>query len=202
MIKLYHIIGSDGSLAPSLQPDRPSFFFNPSFFTHTVSCSFYYTLPALDEITETNVTPPAFKMSTSIPTPTPMLESDLTTAARFMYESQIQQATNRFLFLDWPNESAQIALYEASMRQTFNDPSNEMYKITDDSGAMIASLILNRKSYSTGASTVTPTSQPPIDMSALNPTVRPAMRNALIGVQQSMEGIDHMGNYHNACLHW
>lgn len=127
-----------------------------------------------------------------------MLESDLPTAARFMFESQMQQATNRFLFLDWPNEPAQMALYETSMRQTFQDPHNEMYKINNDSGVMIASLILNRKICSKAADIITPTSQQqPINITTMNPVVRPIMRSALLSVQQSMEGIDHIGTYPN-----
>lgn len=129
-----------------------------------------------------------------------MLETDLTTAAGFMYESQIQQATNRFMYLNWPNESAQITLYEASMRQMFQDQSSEMYKITNDAGEMIANMILTRKTHSKEEPTTAPANQTPIDLTALNPAVRPVMRNALIGVQQSMEGIDHIGKNCNALL--
>ncbi|KAK9415029.1 putative N-acetyltransferase domain-containing protein [Seiridium unicorne] len=116
-------------------------------------------------------------MSISTSLLTPILESDLETAAQFMYASQIQQATNRFVFLDWPNESAQLALYNASIRQMFEDPANEMYKITADSGSAPS---VNQK---------------PIDTSAMNPAVRPTMRSALMSVQKPMEGVDHLGNY-------
>ncbi|KAK9796615.1 putative N-acetyltransferase domain-containing protein [Seiridium cardinale] len=132
-------------------------------------------------------------MSISTSLPTPMLESDLETAAQFMYASQIQQATNRFVFLDWPNESAQLALYNASIRHMFEDPANEMYKITADSGEMIASLILSRKVPANGNQASAPSvNQRPIDTSAMNPAVRPAMRSALMSVQKPMEGDDHL----------
>jgi GNAT superfamily N-acetyltransferase len=131
-----------------------------------------------------------------------MLESDLATAARFLYASQIQQATNRFLFLDWPNEMAQMALYDASMRQMFEDPSNEMYKITADSGEMIASLILSRKTPSTDEAMVAPArEQKPIDTSAMSPDVRPVMRSAISAVQATMKGIDHLGKCLDAVLY-
>ncbi|KAK6074265.1 hypothetical protein SCUP234_08315 [Seiridium cupressi] len=131
-------------------------------------------------------------MSISTSLPTPILESDLETAAQFMYASQIQQATNRFVFLNWPNESAQVALYNASIRQMFEDPANEMYKITADSGEMIASLKVHANGNQASAPLV---NQKPIDTSAMNPAVRPTMRSALMSVQKPMEGVDHLGNY-------
>jgi len=128
-----------------------------------------------------------------------MLESDLETAARFMYISQIQQATNRFVFLDWPNEPAQLALFNSIMRDMFHDPSHEMYKITTDSGEMIASLVLTRKTPSKdepGVSTTGGQQKPaPIQIAGMNPEVRPVMRSAMMGVQNSMEGIDHLRKY-------
>ena len=132
-----------------------------------------------------------------------MLESDLVIAARLMYESQ---ATNRLLFLDWPNEPAQMALYNTSMQQMFRDPTTEMYKISDESGNMIASLILNRKTpskekYVVAAPVAEKKSTGP---TGINPDVRIVMRRALMGVQEPMEGIDHLGDYLNpvplACL--
>lgn len=124
-----------------------------------------------------------------------MLESDLPTAAQFMYTSQLQQATNRFVFLDWPNEPAQLALYEAIMRMYFQDPDkNTMYKVTDTkTGEMIASLILTRN--------VTPAHQqenqhqePAIQLptTGMNPAVRPTTRKAMMEVQEYMKGVDHI----------
>lgn len=77
-----------------------------------------------------------------------------------------------------------------------------MYKITTDLGEMIASLILDRKTYAKVAPAVAPTTQqPPTDVAAMNPAVRPVMRSALVSVQQSMEGIDHIDNHHKAFDH-
>ncbi|KAH8671698.1 hypothetical protein BX600DRAFT_252515 [Xylariales sp. PMI_506] len=132
-------------------------------------------------------------MPESVSVPTPMLESDLATAAAFMYASQLQQATNRFVFLNWPNESGQLALYNASMQLTFRDPTQEMYKVTDASGEMIASLILARKTpvpAEIPAAAGAP--QRPFSLEAMNPDVRRVMGRALVGVQGSIAGVDHL----------
>lgn len=127
----------------------------------------------------------------------PMLESDLVTAARFMYYSQLQQATNRFLFLDWPNEAAQIELYNTSMRDMFQDNMQEMYKVNNDSGEMIASLILTRKTPKIQEATPKNQQRQKMPIRGVNLAVHPKLGHAMMSVLQPMQQIDHLGIFIN-----
>ena len=53
---------------------------------------------------------------------TPVLAADLPIIEQFIFTSNLLQPTNRFLFTDWPNQSAQVALYLSGLEKSFKDP--------------------------------------------------------------------------------
>lgn len=123
----------------------------------------------------------------------PVLESDLETLAYFIFASNLQQATNRFLFLDWPNEPAQISLFLNSMKLSFKDPDQEMFKMVDDSGETIASLILSHKRPSGEATTISPTAEVLRAPTDVNWEVFEVFKAALAEVQRPTDGIERFG---------
>jgi hypothetical protein len=131
-------------------------------------------------------------MSTQSHTIVPALASDLPTIAKFIYASNLAQPTNQFLFVDWPNESAQISLYLGGIEKTFHDPHYEMYRIVDnESQEIIAGLILTRKMPSKIDSSIPAKmeiSEVPV---GVNSEFRSVLGKTLAGVQKDMAEIDH-----------
>ncbi len=126
---------------------------------------------------------------------TPILAADLPTLAQFIFASNLPQPTNQFLFLDWPNESAQISLYLSGMKQSFKDPRTEMYKVINVSGDMIASLILTRKMPPDIDPPASVTAEAPSVPAGVNAEFHSLLRRTLAGVQKDMAGIDHFGEF-------
>ncbi|KAF4632391.1 hypothetical protein G7Y89_g5744 [Cudoniella acicularis] len=122
---------------------------------------------------------------------TPIIASDLLTLANFIFLSNFAQATNRFLFLDWPNEAAQTALFLSGLEKSSQDSDQQMWKVVDEeSGAMIASLILTRKRPIDNSSERG--KQKPAVPEGVNGEFLAVMRQALEVVQKDMEGIDYL----------
>ncbi len=76
--------------------------------------------------------------------------ADLPTCTQFIYNFNVIQPTNHFLFRNWPNESFQLSYYHEGMIGDFSDPDTEMWKLaeTDELGIpqeIIGIIILNRK---------------------------------------------------------
>ena len=131
-------------------------------------------------------------MSTPKHTISPLLATDLPTLAQFLYTSQLSQPTNQFLFTNWPNEAAQIALYTTGMVMSFADPLVEMYKATDaTSGELVATLILTRSGPQAATAPSPPAGMAP--PTGINPAFYAVLRRMLADVQKRMEGIDHFG---------
>ena len=138
----------------------------------------------------------------SIPKPTisPLVVTDLPTLAQFLFTSQLSQPTNQFLFSNWPNEAAQIALYIAGMEKSFADPLVEMYKATDTtSGEIVATLILTRSKPPAA-----PVAAPIAETAAVSnagttpptgviPAFHAVLKRMLADVQKRMDGVDHFG---------
>ncbi|MCJ1439264.1 hypothetical protein MMC27_008656 [Xylographa pallens] len=129
-------------------------------------------------------------MSTPKHTISPLLATDLPTLAQFLFASQLSQPTNQFLFTNWPNEAAQIALYTAGMEKSFADPLVEMYKATDaTSGELVATLILTRSRPQAATVPSSPAGIAP--PTGVNSAFHAVLRRMLADVQRKMEGIDH-----------
>jgi hypothetical protein len=113
-----------------------------------------------------------------------------------MFYSNMAQATNRFLFLDWPNETAQISLYLSAAEQNFTSPHVEMYKAIDNiSGQMIAHLILTRKLPREADATLEASSEAHCIPVGLNVEFQTNLRRTLAGLQKDMAEIDHLGKF-------
>jgi hypothetical protein len=115
-----------------------------------------------------------------------------------LYASNVSQPTNRFLYVDWPNEAYQISRYTDSMKDTFQNPSTEMFKVVDDvSGDILGSLLLTRKSKVVDADELpTPNAQLLSTPPEINPQFMALMRQTLKGVQEKMSEIDHYGEFY------
>ncbi|MCJ1316834.1 hypothetical protein MMC15_002155 [Xylographa vitiligo] len=136
----------------------------------------------------------------SIPKPTisPLVVTDLPILAQFLFTSQLSQPTNQFLFSNWPNEAAQIALYTTGMEKSFADPLVEMYKATDTtSGEIVATLILTRSKPPAA-----PVAAPIAETAAVSnagttpptgviPAFHAVLKRMLADVQKRMDGVDH-----------
>ncbi|MCJ1388894.1 hypothetical protein MMC18_001745 [Xylographa bjoerkii] len=128
----------------------------------------------------------------------PLLAADLPTIAQFMFASQLPQPPNQFLFLHWPDEPAQTALYSTGLEAAFTDPHTAMYKATDArSGALVAHLILTRKPSAAPA----PAHADPLPPAAaaaaappagVNPAFHAVLTRLLATVQAGMQGVDHL----------
>jgi hypothetical protein len=100
--------------------------------------------------------------------------------------------------VDWPNEAYQISRYTDSMKEAFQDPSTEMFKVVDNvSGDILGTLILTRKSKLVDADNLAaPNAQLPNTPPEINPQFMALMRQTLKGVQETMSGIEHYGEFY------
>ncbi|MCJ1378615.1 hypothetical protein MMC17_001714 [Xylographa soralifera] len=142
-------------------------------------------------------------MSTTKHTISPLVATDLPTLAQFLFASQLPQPTNQFLFTNWPNEAAQIALYTTGMEKSFADPHVEMYKATDaTSGEIVATLIVTRSRPQAAVAPpplVETAATPPAGTASptgVNPAFHAVLKRMLADVQKRMEGIDHFRKHH------
>jgi hypothetical protein len=136
-------------------------------------------------------------MSASKYSVAPVVAADLPTLGKHIYASNVLQPTNRFLYVDWPNEAYQISRYTDSMKETFQDPNTEMFKVVDDvSGDILASLLLARKSTLQVDTSAAANAQPPNTPPEINPQFMALMRQTLKGVLEKMSGIDHYGEFY------
>jgi hypothetical protein len=126
----------------------------------------------------------------------PLEAADLPTLCRFIYASNLQQATNRLLFLDWPNEVSQLSFYKTGMEESFKDPLNEMVKAVDKkSGEILATLILTRKSMKKENTASSGVPGPPKGIEGLNTKFHAVLREALVKLQKDMVQVDHLGDW-------
>jgi GNAT superfamily N-acetyltransferase len=76
----------------------------------------------------------------------PVSSPDLPTLAQFLQESKLSLTINRLLFKDWPNETAQQAVYTHAVETGFQNPAVESFKVVDDeAGLIVGHLVLSRK---------------------------------------------------------
>lgn len=76
----------------------------------------------------------------------PVTEDDVPTIAGFLQASKPQLAIYRFLFKDWPKDSAQLAQYTGAVESGFEDPLFTTLKVVDDrSGETVAHLAFARR---------------------------------------------------------
>jgi hypothetical protein len=124
----------------------------------------------------------------------PITAADLPVLAQFIFASNLPQPTNQFLFKNWPNENAQLSLYRSGFEQTLADPETEMLKVVDqETGEMIASLILNRKLPSADSPLHAADSRKPEVPDGVNRNFLALLRQTLNTVQESMAEVDHYG---------
>jgi hypothetical protein len=135
-------------------------------------------------------------MSASKYSAVPVVAADLPTLGKYIYASNVSQPTNRFLYVDWPNEAYQISRYTDSMEETFQNPSTEMFKVVDDvSGDILASVLLTRKSAIDTDTTTPANTEPPSNPPQIDSQFMALMRQTLKGVQKKMSGVDHYGEF-------
>jgi len=125
----------------------------------------------------------------------PIEASDLPTLARFMHASSLQQATNRFLFLDWPNETAQIALFEKGAEQSFKDPSHRIVKTIDVRGDMTGYIMLTRKVPDPQDKPGETKKEPSKGPEGINLEFRAVMGRAMAEIQKGTPPLEHFGQY-------
>jgi hypothetical protein len=126
----------------------------------------------------------------------PVSASDLPTLANFVRLSKLPLTINRLLFKDWPNESAQIAVYTNSVESAFKDPSIDFLKVVDDiSGEILGHLVLTRKrSDNTELSKREGEGEGNQQIpDGFEPEVYAAVVSAGTEVHKAVEGIDHFG---------
>lgn len=134
-------------------------------------------------------------MSVTIPNHSilPISQTDLPTIAEFLLASKLSLAINRFLFKDWPNESAQTAQYTRTIKGGFQDPTSEVLKVVHDAtGEMVAHLVLTHKKPATEPSGVAATQEPSVP-EGMVPEVFNSVIKASGQIQDAVSGVEHLG---------
>lgn len=123
----------------------------------------------------------------------PVELTDLPIISKFIYDSNLQQATNRFLFYDWPNEPVQMEMYLNGMEPTFKNPNNQIFKVVDNSNKdTIASYILANHTVDNHNITESQESKPSKIPFGVNLEFRSLLRQAVEDVQKGMKEVDHL----------
>ncbi|KAI1274707.1 hypothetical protein F5Y07DRAFT_372597 [Xylaria sp. FL0933] len=81
----------------------------------------------------------------------PITKDDVPTIGGFLQDSKLQLAINRFLIVDWPNNSFQKAHYTDAIKGGLSNPRTTSLKVTDNtSGQIVAHLFYTKKASSPG----------------------------------------------------
>ncbi|KAE8450110.1 hypothetical protein EG329_006891 [Mollisiaceae sp. DMI_Dod_QoI] len=124
----------------------------------------------------------------------PMAVDDLPTHISFLLSSKLSLAVNHFLFKDWPNETAQRALYSSAAESGFKSPDSECLKAIDNgSGEMVAHLVLTRKkSVNAGPAAANEGDEnPKPPPEGLDLEFLPHIMKVIKDVEKERAGIDH-----------
>ncbi|KUJ12188.1 acyl-CoA N-acyltransferase [Mollisia scopiformis] len=123
----------------------------------------------------------------------PLQDSDIPTVARFIHLSSLQQATNRFVFKDWPAEKTQIAFFERNLRKA----GVRGWKAVSGEGEVVGAVMFSREEVK-GAGMenrdeqVAGKGRVVEGREGLNLEFLSVFRGALMGAQRGLEGVDHL----------
>lgn len=126
----------------------------------------------------------------------PVTEADIPTIAGFLQASKLQLAINRFLFKDWPNDSAQLAQYTGAVEGGHKDPLVTTLKAVDNrSGEIVGHLGVSRRN-SKGGDAETPAAGETDGEQKIPeffvPEVLSTVARTVRELDRDMEGIEHI----------
>lgn len=132
----------------------------------------------------------------------PITSADVPALANHLLASKLQLAINRFLFKDWPNDSAQRAIYSNAVEGGFKDPESTTLKVVDDtSGEIVGHLVLTRRKAEK-AETETPLAgdagekQNQNVPAGFNPEVLATVGEMIKEVDKEVKDIEHIRSFH------
>nr|XP_036576438.1 acetyltransferase [Colletotrichum truncatum]KAF6783176.1 acetyltransferase [Colletotrichum truncatum] len=125
------------------------------------------------------------------PSVLPISDPDFPTLVDFIYSSKVDLAINRFLYRDWPNESAQKLVCRQAVESSFNDPAAHCLKAVDpQSGDVIGYLVLTRRKPAEGSSPKEESTGGQDVPERMNPEVFSTLMQAAKEISQEADKLD------------
>lgn len=126
-----------------------------------------------------------------LPVILPVVHTDLPILAEYIHSYKIELTTNRLLFHNWPNDSAQKPIYRQAVQSAFHDPDVVSLKaVNARSQELVGYLVLTRKKPGTTKKLGREESMYPEGM---NPDVAYALEKAVADTLQKIRRQDHLG---------